>query len=96
MAELDFTYFNATYTVENALAKAEDEKGLARVAKFLTEGPCPGCGGTRLSAAARGPLVQGINLAQAAQMTLDKAVMRTEGVPASLPAEMQPMAKSIC
>ena len=29
-AELDFTYFNAVYTVENALAKAKDEKGLKR------------------------------------------------------------------
>lgn len=61
-AELDFTYFNAVRTVENSLAKAKDEKGLKRVAKFLTEGPCPDCGGTRLSAAARGPEVCGINL----------------------------------
>ena len=96
VAELDFTYFSAVRTVENALAKAKDEKGLARVAKFLTEGPCPDCGGTRLSVAARGPLVRGINLAQAAQMALDEAVTWVEGVPASLPAEMRPMAKSIC
>ena len=95
-AELDFTYYNAVYTVENALAKAKDEKGLARVAKFLTEGPCPDCGGTRLSAAARGPRVHGINLAQAAEMTLDEAVSWVDGVPASLPAELRPMAVSIC
>ena len=95
-AELDFTYYNAVRTVENALAKAKDEKGLRRVAKYLTEGPCPDCGGTRLSAAARGPLVRGINLAQAAEMTLDEAVSWVAGVPESLPAEMRPMAKSIC
>ena len=95
-AELDFTYYNAVYTVENALSKAKDEKGLARVAKFLTEGPCPDCGGTRLSAAARGPRVRGINLAQAAEMTLDEAVSWVDGVPASLPAELRPMAVSIC
>ena len=56
-AELDFTYYNAVYTVENALAKAKDEKGLKRVAKFLTEGECPDCHGTRLSAASREPRV---------------------------------------
>lgn len=55
--ELDFTYYNAVYTVENALAKAKDEKGMKRVARFLTEGPCPDCHGTRLSATAREPRV---------------------------------------
>ena len=95
-AELDFTYFNAVRTVENSLAKAKDEKGLKRVAKFLVEGPCPNCGGTRLSAAARGPLVCGINLAEATQMTLDEACAWVAGVPESLPAEMRPMAASIC
>ena len=95
-AELDFTYYNAVYTVENALAKAKDEKGLRRVAKFLTEGPCPDCNGTRLSTAARGPLVRGINLAQATEMTLDQAVLWVASVSESLPEEMRPMAKSIC
>ena len=95
-AELDFTYYNAVYTVENALAKAKDEKSLARVARFLTEGPCPDCGGTRLSAAARQPLVRGINLAQAASMTLDEAVAWVSGVPETVPAELKPMALAIC
>ncbi|WP_302799113.1 excinuclease ABC subunit UvrA [Senegalimassilia anaerobia] len=95
-AELDFTYYNAVYTVENALAKAKDEKGLARVARFLTEGPCPDCEGTRLSAAARGPLVRGINLAKACEMTLDEAVTWVDGVPETLPPNLRPMAVSIC
>ena len=95
-AELDFTYYNAVYTVENALAKAKDEKGLARVAHFLTEGPCPDCEGTRLSAAARGPLVRGINLAKACEMTLDEAVTWVDGVPETLAENLRPMAVSIC
>ena len=95
-AELDFTYYNAVYTVENALAKAKDEKGLARVARFLTEGPCPDCEGTRLSAAARGPLVRGINLAKACEMTLDEAVTWIDGVPETLAENLRPMAVSIC
>lgn len=95
-AELDFTYYNAVRTVENSLAKAKDEKGLKRVAKYLTEGPCPACHGTRLSENARKPLVKGINLAEATQMTLCDAVDWVTSVPKSLPAEMQPMAKSIC
>ena len=47
--EMDFTYYNAVYTVENALAKVKDEKGMKRVEKFLHESACPDCGGTRLS-----------------------------------------------
>ena len=95
-AELDFTYYNAVYTVENALAKAKDEKGLARVARFLTEGPCPDCEGTRLSAAARGPIVRGINLAKACEMTLDETVTWVDGVPETLAEDLRPMAVSIC
>jgi len=95
-AELDFTYFNAVYTVENALAKAKDEKGLKRVARFLKEGPCADCGGTRLSAAARAPHVRGLNLAEASAMTLDAAVDWVRGVPESLPADMRSMATNIC
>lgn len=95
-AELDFTYFNAVYTVENALAKAKDEKGLKRVARFLKEGPCADCSGTRLSAVARAPHVRGLNLAEASAMTLDAAVDWVRGVPESLRPDMRPMATNIC
>ena len=94
--ELDFTYFNATYTVENALAKVTDEKGMKRVEKFLKQGPCPDCGGSRLSAAARAPRLRGIGLDEACRMTLVELVEWVKGVPASLPEEMRPMAESIC
>lgn len=95
-AELDFTYFNAVYTVENALAKAKDEKGLKRVARFLKEGPCSDCSGTRLSAVARAPHVRGLNLAEAGAMTLDAAADWVRGVPESLRPDMRPMATNIC
>ena len=95
-AELDFTYFNAVYTVENALAKAKDEKGLKRVVRFLKEGPCADCGGTRLSVAARAPHVRGLNLAEAGAMTLDAAADWVRGVPESLRPDMRPMATNIC
>ena len=95
-AELDFTYFNAVYTVENALAKAKDEKGLKRVARFLKEEPCADCGGTRLSVAARAPHVRGLNLAEAGAMTLDAAADWVRGVPESLRPDMRPMATNIC
>ncbi|MBQ9041369.1 MAG: excinuclease ABC subunit UvrA [Eggerthellaceae bacterium] len=93
--EMDFTYFNAVYTVENALSKVKDEKGLKRVAKFLTEGPCPECGGTRLSEKVRSTLLTGINLAEATAMTLDELVEWTPTVAPSLPEDMRPMAESI-
>ena len=95
-AELDFTYFNAVYTVENALAKVKDEKGMKRVEKFLREDLCPECHGTRLSAAARTPKLRGLSLDQACAMTLSQLVSWVSDVPGSLPEEMRPMAESIC
>ncbi len=94
--ELDFTYYNATYTVENALAKVKDEKGMKRVEKFLKEDICSECHGTRLSEAARAPKLRGIGLDEACQMTLARLTEWVDGVPASLPEEMRPMAESIC
>ena len=94
--ELDFTYFNAVYTVENALAKVKDEKGMKRVEKFLKQDVCPDCGGSRLSEAARAPKLRGISLAEACQLTLSAASDWVDGVPESLPEEMRPMAESIC
>lgn len=94
--ELDFTYYNAVYTVENALAKVKDEKGMKRVEKFLKEDICPECGGSRLSETARAPRLRGIGLDEACKMTLKELVDWVAGVPDSLPEEMRPMAESIC
>ena len=94
--ELDFTYYNAVYTVENALAKVKDEKGMKRVEKFLKQDICPACRGTRLSEAARAPRLRGISLAEACTMPLAELTCWVDGVPASLPEEMRPMAESIC
>ena len=94
--ELDFTYYNAVYTVENALAKVKDESGMKRVEKFLKEKVCPDCHGSRLSEAARAPKLRGISLDEACTMTLSELVEWVKGVPKSLPEEMRPMAASIC
>lgn len=94
--ELDFTYYNVIYTVENALAKVKDEKGMKRVEKFLKEEVCPACGGSRLSEAARAPRLRGIGLDEACKMTLGELVDWVAGVPDSLPEEMRPMAEAIC
>ncbi|MDO4621193.1 MAG: ATP-binding cassette domain-containing protein, partial [Lachnospiraceae bacterium] len=95
-AEMDFTYYSAVATVENALSKVKDEKGMKRVEKFLKQGICPECHGTRLSAAARAPKLKGITLDEACRMSLSDAVAWVKTVPASLPEEMRPMAESIC
>ena len=94
--EMDFTYFNAVYTVENALSKVKDEKGMKRVEKFLKEDICPFCHGSRLNEAARAPKLRGLTLDQVCQMTLAELVDWVRGVPESLPEEMRPMAESIC
>ena len=95
-AEMDFTYFSAVYTVENALSKVKDEKGMKRVEKFLKEEACPECGGSRLNAAARAPRLRGISLADACRMTLSELIDWVAGVPGSLPEPMRPMAERIC
>ena len=94
--ELDFTYYNAVYTVENALAKVKDEKGMKRVEKFLTQGPCPHCGGSRLSEQALAPKLCGLTLAQACEMTLLELIGWVADIPQSLPTEMASLAESIC
>ncbi|MCI6843653.1 MAG: excinuclease ABC subunit UvrA [Coriobacteriaceae bacterium] len=93
--ELDFTYYSAVRSVENALAKARSESAMKRIARFLKEGPCPDCHGTRLSAEARDPMVCGINLAEATAMTLDELAAWLPGVVQALPAEVAPMAEQI-
>ena len=94
--EMDFTYFNAVYTVENALSKVKDEKGMKRVEKFLKQGPCPHCGGTRLSERARAPRLRGRSLDEVCTLPLSELIEWVNGVPGSLPEEMRSMARSIC
>lgn len=94
--ELDFTYYNAVYTVENALAKVKDEKGMKRVEKFLKEDVCPDCGGTRLCEAARAPKLLGLSLDEVCAMPLSELTSWVSGVPEALPEIMRPMAKDIC
>lgn len=93
--ELDFTYYNAVYTVENALAKVTDEKGMKRVEKFLKSDICPCCHGTRLSEAARAPRIAGIGLDVATSKTLSDAIEWVKAVPETLPPEMRRMAINI-
>ena len=95
-AEMDFTYYNAVYSVENALAKVTDEKGMKRVERFLRQDACPDCGGTRLSDEALAPRLRGLSLADACRMTLGELIGWVNGVPASLPEPMRPMAERIC
>lgn len=94
--EMDFTYFNTTYTVENALSKVKDDKGMKRVEKFLKEEICPECQGTRLSKEARKPLIRGIGLDKACQMPLNDLVEWVRDIPDSMPDEMKPVAREIC
>ena len=94
--EMDFTYFNAIYTVENALAKVKDEKGMKRVEKFLRQEICPACHGTRLSDAARAPRLAGLSLPDVCRMTLTELAAWVADVPKAMPRDMVPMAESIC
>ncbi|MBQ4079864.1 MAG: hypothetical protein II596_04200, partial [Thermoguttaceae bacterium] len=94
--EMDFTFFNATLTVQNALAKVKDEKGMKRVEKFLKRDVCPDCCGSRLSERARAPKLQGISLDKACEKTLTELITWVQRTPSTLPKELRPMAESIC
>lgn len=93
--DLDFTFRNARRTVTEELNRADNEKRLARVSRFLTEGTCPACGGTRLSDAARAPHIGDLDLADVTAMTLDDVLEWAPGVPYGLPREMRQMADGL-
>lgn len=94
--ELDFTYYNAVYTVENALSKVKDEKSMKRVEKFLKQDVCPECHGSRLSKRAREPKLRGISIDEACKMPLSEITEWVKGIPETLPEEMKTMANDIC
>ena len=94
-AELDFTYFNAVATVENALSKAKDEKALARIEKYLITRTCPACGGTRLGERVRSTLIDGIDLGEASRLSLTELREWVQRVPGLVPEEVAPMARVI-
>lgn len=94
--DMDFTYFNAIYTVENALSKVKDEKGMKRVEKFLKQSICPCCHGTRINDRARSLHLHGMTLDAVCTLPLSELIEWVSGVPDSLPQEMRPMAENIC
>lgn len=93
--ELDFTYYSAVNTVKNALSKVKDEKGLARVAKFLKQDVCPDCQGTRLSMKARMPRIEHMNLADVTALTVKELQAWLPTVIDWVPHDLRPMAQSI-
>ncbi|UEJ82053.1 excinuclease ABC subunit UvrA [Brachybacterium halotolerans subsp. kimchii] len=93
--DLDFTFRNARLTVTEELRRADSEKRLARVSRFLVETVCPDCRGTRLSPAARAPRIGDLGLAEATALTLDDLLAWVPTVPGTLPSDMQPMAREL-
>ncbi|HLS25068.1 MAG TPA: excinuclease ABC subunit UvrA, partial [Beutenbergiaceae bacterium] len=92
---LDFTFRNARLTVTEELKRADDEKRLARVSRFLTEGVCRTCAGTRLNEQALAPRIGKLNLAEVTAMTLEDVLDWTAAVPGTLPPQMQEMARGL-
>ncbi|EPH05907.1 excinuclease ABC subunit A [Propionibacterium sp. oral taxon 192 str. F0372] len=93
--EIDFTYYSAVHTVENALSKVKDERGMKRVGKFLHEARCPACHGSRLSELARSTTVCGLGLDEACTMALNDLVEWTSGIAATMPDALVAMAHQI-
>lgn len=95
VTELDFTYYSAVRSVENALSRATSESAVKRVSRFLKEQTCPQCGGTRLCEAARDPIIKGIDLPQACAMTLDEFAVWLADIPSVMPGDVAGMATNI-
>ena len=95
-AELDFTYFSAVRTVENALSKVKDEAGMKRVERFLKLETCPDCHGSRFSKAARAPKIFGVSIDEVCRWSLTDVCHWVQKLPDQMPQAMQEMAKSIC
>ncbi len=93
--ELDFTYYSAVHTVENALAKVKDETGMKRVSKFLKQGVCPACHGSRLCPRALSSTLGGKRLDEICAMPLKEAIAWVKKIPQQMPADMKSMAESI-
>ena len=94
-AEMDFTYYSAVHTVENALSKVKDERGMRRVGRFLHEARCPACHGSRLSEPARSTTVRGLGLDEACRLALADLVEWAAGIPGTMPDELVAMARQI-
>ncbi|PWH07927.1 excinuclease ABC subunit A [Brachybacterium endophyticum] len=93
--DLDFTFRNARLTVTEELRRADTEKRLGRVSRFLVTRTCPDCEGTRLSPTARTPRIGDLGLADATALTLDDLVTWAPTVLDTLPADMHPMAREL-
>lgn len=93
--DLDFTFRNARLTITEELKRANTENRLSRVSRFLTVSTCPLCEGTRLSPAARIPLIDGMDLAEATMKTLDDLIAWAPTIINPLPADMHSMANAL-
>lgn len=94
--EMDFTYYSARYTVLNSLSKVKDEKGMKKLERFLRTGPCPECGGTRLSAKARSSRLMGLSLDRVCAMPLSELETWIGAIPAAVPPELKAVADALC
>lgn len=88
--EMDFTYYSAVNTVKNALSKATDEKKMKRVEKYLIEGVCPDCQGSRYSAKAalvkrKSKSGQAHSLPDLMNMSVDQALKACQGIAGCFP-----------
>lgn len=93
--ELNATYRNARRAVEEALKKAETEKGLERINKYLHLCCCPECKGSRYNAKSLSSLLDDKNIAEVSSMTLDAILAWITQIPNKMPESMRVMADSL-
>lgn len=93
--ELNATYRNARRAVEEALKKAETEKGLERINKYLHLCSCPECKGSRYNVKALSSLLDDKNIAEVSSMTLDELLVWIRQIPNKMPENMRIMADSL-
>ncbi|MBO7719551.1 MAG: excinuclease ABC subunit UvrA, partial [Methanosphaera sp.] len=93
--DVNFTYRNAIEAVRQALNKAQSEKGLTRINKYLKTQVCDECHGTRLNKKANSTLFNGKTLSEVCRMSLKDVSTWIDESIRLLPDNLQSIANPI-
>jgi len=78
--ERDGGFEGVIKTLERRYRETSSEEARAEIAQFMTERPCPGCGGSRLRPESLGVKIAGRSIAEVVRQTIKEAAVFFEGL----------------
>src|SRR5438309_1917673 len=78
--ERDGGFEGVIKTLERRYRETSSEEARAEVAQFMTERPCPGCGGSRLRPESLGDKIAGRSIAEVVRQTIKEATAFCDGL----------------